>query len=310
MNAIIRYLNQNREKIIVIIAIVAFFLLLIQLLNQIAKNNNTKLSNEIVEEVDENLPIKSIISGQVVSEEVTTNNIEIIEKFINKCNEKDIDGAYELLTDDCKETLFATKEEFINNYYNRIFTEKRIYGIENFINIGRLYTYKVKFYNDALSTGNVSDSNIYLDYITINKDSKISINNLITTKVVDKITKDNEMTIKVIKQEVYKDYERYQIEIKNNTDKNILLDTNNSTKTLYAINSKGNSMSSYINEIPRKLLILEPERSRNYTIKFNKLYSSQNSLEYIILSDVVMDYDAYELNPKEYKQRKQIQVEL
>ena len=40
MNKLIRYWNQNRVKIILVVAVIAFLIIVIQLLNQVARENN------------------------------------------------------------------------------------------------------------------------------------------------------------------------------------------------------------------------------------------------------------------------------
>lgn len=161
MNKLIRIWNQNRGKIIITALVVVFFFIIIRALNSVAKksieqkNNNTNTA--WVEE--EQIPDKSILTGQKVNTETTKTNVSVIEEFVNSCNENNIDNAYNLLTDDCKETLFKTKEKFIENYYNLIFTESRTTKIENYKNSSKTNTYKVTFYGDVLASGDASAKN-------------------------------------------------------------------------------------------------------------------------------------------------------
>ena len=84
MNKLIRYWNQNRVKIILVVAVIAFLIIVIQLLNQVARENN-KANNTKKENVVEGLPTESIIGGQTVSTEKTEVNVNEIESFIKKC---------------------------------------------------------------------------------------------------------------------------------------------------------------------------------------------------------------------------------
>ena len=190
MNKLIRYWNQNRVKIILVVAVIAFLIIVIQLLNQVARENN-KANNTKKENVVEGLPTESIIGGQTVSTEKTEVNVNEIESFIKKCNSGDIEGAYNMLTDECKNVLFSSKlENFKKGYYDIIFSSKRTGDIENFISGGNRYTYRVKFYNDLLSTGSVQNVNSYQDYITIDEnsttDGKLNINGFIYAKDINK----------------------------------------------------------------------------------------------------------------------------
>lgn len=238
MNKLIRIWNQNRGKIIITALVVVFFFIIIRALNSVAKksieqkNNNTNTA--WVEK--EQIPDKSILTGQKVNTETTKTNVSVIEEFVNSCNENNIDKAYNLLTDDCKETLFKTKEKFIENYYNLIFTEGRTTKIENYKNSSKTNTYKVTFYGDVLGSGDASAKNSKKDYITVEKQSgKLNINSLITTNDINKKTEQNGIIVTVAKQEIYIDYEIYIINVKNNTNKEICMDTKKSTKSVYGV---------------------------------------------------------------------------
>lgn len=238
MNKIVRIWNQNRGKIIITALVVAFFFIIIRTLNSAAKktleerNNNT--NNQLV--VEEEIPNKSIVTGEKVNNQTTKTNVNIIEDFVEKCNSNDIDNAYNLLTDDCKETLFKTKEKFIENYYNLIFTESRTTKIENYKNSSKTNTYKVTFYGDILGTGDASAKNSKKDYITVEKETgKLNINSLITTNDINKKTEQNGIVVTVAKQEIYIDYEIYEIKVQNNTNKEICMDTRKSTKSVYGV---------------------------------------------------------------------------
>lgn len=238
MNKIVRIWNQNRGKIIITALVVAFFFIIIRTLNSAAKktleerNNNT--NNQLV--VEEEIPNKSIVTGEKVNNQTTKTNVNIIEDFVEKCNSNDIDNAYNLLTDECKETLFPTKERFIKDYYNIIFTESRTTKIENYKNSSKTNTYKVTFYGDVLSTGNASSKNSKADYITVEKESgKLNINSLITVNDIGKKAEQNGIVVTVAKQAVYVDYEIYKINVQNNTNKEICMDTRKSTKSVYGV---------------------------------------------------------------------------
>lgn len=168
MNNIIRFWNQNRKKIIIGIIAIVFLILLTQTLNEVAKQQKENRANQVKEnKTIPNLPTQSIITGEKIDVSTTENNMEIIEKFVKYCNAGKIEEAYELLTQDCKEEQFPTLEDFKNNYYKLIFTEKKLYEAKNYRNFSGSYTYEVKFYNDVLSQGKVSTTEIYTDYITI-----------------------------------------------------------------------------------------------------------------------------------------------
>ena len=125
MYKIIRFYNQNRKQIIRVIAIITFIIVLIQMLNYIYKNktdNNNQ--NYISENTNSNIgnlgtivSNKSAITDTKINSEKLKDDVTIINEFIESCNERNIEKAYNLLSDECKEEMYPTENEFYDNYY-------------------------------------------------------------------------------------------------------------------------------------------------------------------------------------------------
>ena len=295
MNKIIRYWNENRRKIILIIIGLTSLILLIQSLNYFARMQRREGTNQnIIKEDTSQLPTQSIITGENIDKETTEGNVRLVEQFIEFCNEGNTKEAYNMLTKECKETLFTTEEEFTNNYYNLIFTERKLYGINNFRNSSNYYTYEVKFYQDALSTGKMQESNVYQDYITIDKkQNKISINSLIQINEINKTIEKKGIQMTVVKKEVYKEYEKYEIIVKNNNKKTVLLDSKESSKNIFAIGDDNASYPALINEISDNLLEIKEGSTREYKLKISKIYNPSVTIDSLYFQDIVLDGDAY-----------------
>ncbi len=311
MNKIIRMWNQNRKKIIIIALGVVFIFAIIQVLNQVAKEENQKKANNNVSPVQnyQKLPTTSSRTGEVVSEEKTKTNVNIIENFVQACNNEDTKKAYDLLTDECKNTLFPTEQEFIDNYYNLIFKTKKTIDIENYKNSSKTNTYIVTFYEDSISTGNVSSSQNYGDYITVDKDSqKLSINSLIKVKEINKSTEKNGIKITVLRQELYKDYEIYEIKAENYTDKTVLLDTMSSSRKIYIMDNSKIKNTIAINEIADSLLQITSYGAKTMSMKFYKSYDSNSITKKVIFTDIVEDNAKYE--QENTTDRLKIEVEI
>lgn len=309
MNKIIRIWNQNRRKIIIIALVIVFFFIIQQTLNQMAKDNIEKNNENQVNTEKESLPTQSIITGEVVKEETTKTNVEVINDFVDYCNNQDIDSAYDLLTDECKEILFSTKDNFINNYYEIIFSETRTIKIENYKNSSKNNTYKVTFYGDALSTGDVSGTDTYQDYITVDKETtKLNVNSLITSSEINAEEEVNGIKIEVLRQQIYKDYEKYEIKVENNTDKTVVLDTLASNKKVYIVDNDSVKYTAFISEIANNLLELQKYTAKTYTIKFNKNYNPSSKTKKVVFSDIVEDYEKYEQEKTE--DRLKIEVDI
>ena len=311
MYKIIRFWNQNRKKIIIIISIIVFLIIVIQLLDYMSFTQKQNLEkNEEKNNQSEQLPVNSIITGETIDAEITKENTDIIKQFVEYCNQKDTVNAYNLLSEECKKTLFANEEEFIQYYYNIIFTEKKMITIKNYRNSLNYYTYLVEFYNDVLTDGKITDNDIYKDYITINKENnKININSFIYSTTLNKSNEYKGIEIEVQEQQIYKEYEKYVISVKNTTNKKILLDTRTMNRSIYVIGNN-TRYSAFANEILDSMYEIPAYYTKTYTIKFDKIYNPEIISREIVFSDIVSDFENYIEKPENEKNRIKIVIEL
>ncbi len=314
MNRIIRLWNKNRKQIIIIGLAVVFFIILIQVLNTIikTKKEETNIIDTNNIEIKEELPTKSIISGTNTTEKIAKDNTQIINSFIENCNNGNIEKAYEVLTDKCKEVLFPTKEIFKTNYVDIIFGEKRIYNIKNWISTSKANTYLVEYFSDVMSTGKVQEGIDFQDYITVNynDDGKININSFISYEEINKSNENDKIKITVIGKEIYKGYEQYEIQIQNKTEKEMLLDTKSTSTSTYIKGKNGTTYGAILGDLSDIQLILDEDSIINHKIKFNKTYNLSTTIESMNFTDIVEDYEVYTQNENNYDDRMNIQVEL
>lgn len=319
-----RNLFGNRYLILAIMAAIIFLLLLINTLNNISKENNRKKAEEqnkiqqnTIKQQEIYTPEKTTISGTNVRQQEQENNKTLIENFINYCNQKQIEQAYNLLTDECKkEVFFSNIANFSNNYVNKIFNSKKTYSMQSWINRDTYTTYKIKIVDDMISTGKItSTQNEIEDYYTVVKEEgeyKLNINSYIVKKHINKEKEFKGVKITVINKDTYRDYEIYEIKIENLNENTILLDSQERTDSMYVFASNESKYSAYSYEIDRSRLIIEPGRYKTIKIKFNKRYSNESITKAIVFGDIIKNYDEYKnmQNKKEYKDRWTISIEV
>lgn len=308
MNKIVRWYNQNRKVIFITIGIIVFLFGLLQLLNNMSKNNlenkekNKDENTILLNQNNELISDKSAVTGDEISENKLIEDTQIIKQFMEACNNKNIEAAYNLLTDECKEEMFPNIDDFIEIYYLPNFEkQEKNFNIENWIK----NTYKVTIIGDVISTGKIDETNKKQDYITIiNKEDgyKLNINNYIGRKEINKETKSNNVNIKVEAKDIYMDYEMYKIVVENNSEKSILLDTGNKSNTIYLLDS--NDMKYYFNNnILQNKLIINNGFKKGYRIKFGNSYSSTRKIDKMVFSNMVLNYDEFKNieNKDDYK---------
>lgn len=299
MYNLIRFFNQNRRKIIIIILFIVFLLGIIQLLNYFAKKENNT-NNTKNESISENLIIKnevvsqkSAISGTNISTKSLKKDTDVIGKFIEYCNSKNIEGAYSLLTDECKEVMFPSIEDFNRVYYAHIFNNQtRSYTVENWISS----TYKIEYSNDILSTGKIDNDIGLLDYMTVVKSDetyKLNINNYIGRSMPNKITEIRDIAVTINSIDSYMDYEIYNLSVENKSNNTILLDTNDSTKSVYLEDTDGVKHYFYNNEVIQNRLKVQSKMKNTIEIKFMNPYTSGRSIKKLVFSKMVLNYDEY-----------------
>lgn len=315
MRNLIHFYYQNKQKIWKVILIIALILIMIQILNNIAVNDNS--TNNIVntentgnnsnKKEESNTVISSnnsLVNGQQISSTKLKEAQEIINSFIEACNNGNVQEAYNILTEECKEELYPTLEIFKENYWRGLFKSKKMCFIENWTES----TYKVSIEEDVLSTGNVNQSK-YMEYMTIIEDGdlyKLNINNYIGRTKINKKAKINDVEISVITKDTYLDYEIYNLQIINNSEKDILLDSLEDVDTIYLRDAKNIKYSAYMHKLLKSDMLISPGLTRNIEITFSNGYITNRKYDSIVFSELVFDYQA----DREKQEIKQISIDI
>lgn len=306
------FIKKNKDKIgnlgtkLIIVAIAVLIATI--MLSFTKKNSSIKTSNNI----NTYKPTETVIKGSDVSQKQYNEDTNKVDMFIKYCNEKDIDKAYDILSNDCKEKLYPTIEIFKNGYYNSVFSTERKYNLQAWISTDKYTVYKIRYTNNMLATGEYNKDEVYQDYITLIKDSneeKVSVGQFVIREEENKLTKNSLMDATVIKKNVYVDDEEYEINITNNTNKTILLDDLDSSKDIKLIASSGEEYKTYINKIFTDELVIEPNKTKKIIIRFKKQCSSNNKSKYIEFSNVIKDYNEY-LKNSDYKDTLNVKIKL
>lgn len=310
-----RIIDKNGKLILYIVLIITFVLFAIKSLNAYYENDEERRKTEII-----NNQINGNVQNTVETDDTSNSNSvenDSIEKtmssFVNYCNNREIENAYEMLTDECKNAMFPSAEDFERVYVNNIYNVERTYELVKWTTDGNKSTYLVKFYGDVLATGSIE--NYTEDYYTFvetdNGTYKLNINNFIygEDRSIEETTLN--ITIRIGQVEVYEEYERARITIINNTSNTICLTGNKYENNIYLQNSQDTTYSSLNSRFDNEEIVMRPNETQTLWVEFNKVYSSTNKAEYLVLSDVILDYEDY-LNSEDkdnYSYRTSIVVE-
>ncbi len=326
MKKIVLWYNKNRKLIFTTIIVLIILILLIPLIryiNSIIRTNESSTVNSVdtiigqKDNINNNLndthldTVESVVSGENLTQS-QIGTLTIIDEFIALCNNKQIEEAYNLLSDECKEEMYPTVENFTNSYYNQIFgNSKKTVSIENWIN----NTYKISIIEDALSTGIYTTSNAIQDYITIVNDSegnlKLNINSYINREEKNVTRQTDELNIELLRIDTYMEYQIYRFKVTNNTDNSIILDDKQISDSMYLEDENELKYEAYIHEITEEELTISPKQTKEIEIKFYNNYSSTGTITSINFSRIILNYNSFNtINEGKYNNYVSLKIDL
>lgn len=290
-----RYYNQNRKKIWRMIIIIVSAFILFQVTAYIYRE--TRKIPEAEQEIPRNkintntttlTSNQSAVTGNSISQTKLKTATTTINEFISYCNKKELQKAYDLLTDECKEQIYNNLETFEQAYYNQVFHgESKNCTIENWND----NIYVIKITDDILATGNSKSEYNKQDYITVketDKGYKLNISSYIGYTPIDKKTNQDQIEMNVIGKNTYMEKESYIIKISNYTENTMTLDGKSALGSLFLEDRNGVKYSANMQELTDSMLNIKAGETKEITISFYSNYISTKRIQNIVFSDVIL----------------------
>ncbi len=259
-------------------------------------------------------PSKTVISGSDISEQEFKEEDNLINKFVDFCNKNDFKSAYNLLTDDCKSNLYPNLDSFINKYCKYIFQSQKEYNMQSWINKGKFNTYRVRFIEDFLNTGDYENSEKLEDYITIVTDNDgnkgLNVNSYIGRSIENKTTNLDELEANVSNIDTYKDYVTIYMDLKNKTENEMQLDILRSNIGIKLACNDGKEYALDQTNLTQLSLNLKPNAKKQIKLTFKKQYGNNVTPAKINFKNVILNYTEYTENPQDYDNYKNIYINL
>jgi len=104
---------------------------------------------------------------------------------------------------------------------------------------------------------------------------------------------ENDIRIKVVDKKVYMDYEIYNFEVENLSNKTVRLDSLEKTGTIYLKDSSGNKYHARMHEIFEEEITIKAKHTFNFSIKFTNAYSQGREIDSITFENIILDYNKY-----------------
>lgn len=290
MFKIIRFYNQNRKEIFIVLISMILITVFISRLN--TSIEKTQEAQEEERRSSEEIATSSIQRKEILEKELTEEEFnkfeEIVDEFVKYCNLGQTDKAYELLSDECKNEVYPEFKVFEDQYYKEIFECKKNYQIKDYLGS----TYKIIYTEDMLASGKTNNLKKQEDYITFNnaKDGsyKLNIGGFIESKKIEKSITDKDIIIDIQKINRFVEDEEYIFNIDNRSEKNIklkkediiIIDTSDIryevqgltedivVESKSKVNRKVKFSNQYINDMGQKSLYIKiKDESDNYYIE-------------------------------------------
>lgn len=232
-------------------------------------------------------PKTPIVSGSNVSTSTYNKTEDIINKYIEFCNNKNYEEAYNLITDDCKEVKFSNNIDEFKSYVDYIFDEKKVASIQNYSNKDKTYVYKVTISEDIMATGRNEEYLQYNEMIVAYKDdlTKISLGGFIKKEELDYMNQDEYLRIWLEEKYTYYDKVTYKIKLKNLSVYPIVI-VNQSEKGEVILSLQGDNRSMILDSYKNNDMIVYAGGTREFDISFNKYYDESRKETSLTLNKI------------------------
>lgn len=246
--------------------------------------------------------------GDKVPERYKDAITNLIDNFIEYCNNKDYDKAYDLLSTEFRNKFLSNKDDFID-YVDKKFKIKKIYNIQNYSNIDNAYVYRIRLMEDILESG-TSNGYQYLEekYVVKKEGStlKLALDGYVKEENLDLQFEDENMKMSVTKKDVFYDRVYYYVEITNKTDNYILLA--NQLEYSEILLDVNNEKRDYISNLGSNVVILKHQTTEKI-FEFEK-YVDELNKENRLIFDAVRILPTYSGNPSAYEKEKENATKL
>ncbi len=272
-----RFFKKYKKIIIFIIIVWAIIFTVNYILKNMPKEEVPKTTYE---------PNVSVMSDDEVPDKWQETIESTIDTFVQRCNNKDYENAYNMLSDDCKSEVYPTLNSF-KSYVDNRYSSKRAYSIQNFSNVGKQYIYDVNLMDDIMATGLTGKEYGYLEekfVFTEDDDSlKLAIGGFVRKQNLNVMAEDENLKVNIDSKDVFYDHENYKVTLTNRSKHPIVIADGSST----------NEVSLNINTDDRNEknvgtygIVLQPGESKSYTFTFTKYCDDGNAPQYMMFNAI------------------------
>ena len=272
-----RYFKKHKKIIIFIVIVVTIIIVVNYILKNMPENVVPKTTYQ---------PNVAVMDNSEVPSKWQDKIEETIKQFVQYCNEKEYENAYNMITDDCKDEVFQGLPEF-ERYVNSRFSTKKIYSIQNFSNVGKQYIYNVNIFDDFMATGLTGTNYTFVEekfvFTEEDNDLKFAIGGFIRKDYLGVFGEDENLKVQIETKNVYYEREVYHLRITNKTEHPIVIaDGYFSDEVTLNIGSQDRTERF----VESSKVVLQPGETQYYNFIFSKYCDDGNVPRYLRLNSI------------------------
>lgn len=274
-----QFFRRHKNKIIIGIMLGSALVII----NYLLKNIQTQ---KPITSYDQHNPI---ISGSSAPKQVQDEIENLIEEYIDYCNNREYQKAYQMLSESCKKALYPRMQDFIL-YVDTVFDQKKLYAVQGYSNTDEVYIYQVKIFNDIMSSGLTNEEFRYYDEKLVfqkeGEDYKLATRSYIGKAPEEIVTEDDNMKLWITDIQTTYDKITYTIKIRNKTDYTLVI-ANFKESNEILINLSG-EYREIVKDTPTlyKPIVIESGITDNFQLSFDKYFDENESVDQLLFNKV------------------------
>ena len=283
---ILHFLKKNAKVIFIVVCVWAgiFFV------NLLLKNYKPKMDLQTTYE-----PHTSVMDEKSSVPQKISNDVEeMLDKYVNYLLEGNVEQAFEMLSDSCKQYSFENSiDDFTSYALNKVGTAKR-YVIQNYSNEGNTYIYQIKYMEDFLATGLTNTTYSFTEEKIVFKKQKngtleMAVGSFIDYEEIHNVSENEYLKVDLQAVQKYYSYETYILKITNRSEYTIVISDLQEENEIF-LTLASNDTRDAVNSVS---LVLEPKESITKQLQFQKFYDNHNEATSLTFGAVrVMEQDS------------------
>lgn len=216
-------------------------------------------------------------SGSTVPKKVSNQVEEMLDEYVSYCLEGNVESAYSMLSDTCKEYSFENNIDNFTMYLREKIGSAKRYAIQDYSNEGNTYIYQIKYSDDMLKSGLTNTTYLYKEEkIIFKKQSngklEMAVGNFLDYEDIKNISENEYLKVDVKSVIKYYSMEKYTVILTNRSDYTVVIADGNASNEIYLmLQSNDMRMPSAVEE-----LVLKPGEKTTVTFNFAKFYDNSS----------------------------------